>query len=132
MIKAEDLRIGNIFSIHTTEGFVGCFKLKAESIVIAQNDMEGFLSSHCPYKITEEWMIKFGWQYYNGKTSGPLTKDFPGKLDVDFVDGKIQVKSHYEGFDLYRPLKIEFVHQLQNLWYDFNGEHLPFTDDAEQ
>jgi hypothetical protein len=78
-----------------------------------------------PILITKEWVIKLGWKHYTKKRSGDLTRDFGGKLDVDFVDGKIQVKSHYEGFAFYRPLThIKYVHQLQNLYFLLCGEEL--------
>ncbi len=77
-----------------------------------------------PIPITQEWLIKLGYKFYNGQTEGTLTMDFGGKLDVDFYEGKIHVKSHYEGYYLYRPLYIEYVHQLQNLYFATTHEEL--------
>lgn len=78
-----------------------------------------------PIKITEEWLKKLGWKYFNGKRFGTLTMDFGGKLDVDWFNYRLQVKSHYEGEGFYRPLiHIKYVHQLQNLYFDLTGEEL--------
>lgn len=73
-----------------------------------------------PIIINEEWLLKFGWKYLNGKTSGDLTKDTSKKMDIDFIDGKLKIKSHYEDYSFYRDLNIIHVHRLQNFFESIN------------
>lgn len=75
-----------------------------------------------PIPLDEKWLLDFGWKYYNGRTSGDLTKDTDCRLDIDFIGDKLMVKSHYESIDLYRDLRIKYVHQLQNLFLDLGEE----------
>jgi hypothetical protein len=78
-----------------------------------------------PIPLTEEILLKVGYKFYNGKTKGDLCMDFGGKLDIDFINGKIQVKSHYEEYSMYRPIfGIKYLHQLQNLYFVLTGEEL--------
>lgn len=80
-----------------------------------------------PIPINEKILKILGWQHYNGKKSGDLTKDTLMKIDVDFIDGKIKIKSHYEGKHLYRDTKIKYVHELQNFVSALNGRNLELT-----
>lgn len=115
MIQANELRIGNwILSSNVPLRINGGFISDLES----SPHHSIFLSYFKPIPLTEEWLLKFGYTYYTGKTEGVLTKDYGGKLDIDFVDKIVQVKSHYEEDLLYRPLhNIKYVHQLQNLYF---------------
>ena len=75
-----------------------------------------------PIELTEDILLKNGWSYLNGRTSGTLTKDTAIKMDVDFYKGKLQIKSHYEGVEFYRELGIYSVHELQNFFDSINEE----------
>jgi len=90
-----------------------------ETIVLKCNEYSGIT-------ITDEWLIKMGWQYLNGCTSGTLTKDaWTPRLDLDFIDGCIQIKSRYLDLDHYFKMPhIQYVHELQNLYYFLVGEEL--------
>lgn len=83
--------------------------------------MEDFYKEK-PIPLTEEWLLKFGWKYLNGRTSGDLTKDTNIKMDIDFINGKLKIKSHYEGSDFYRDLNIIHVHRLQNFFESINED----------
>jgi hypothetical protein len=115
MINPKELRLGNIVLIQGSPRVLTKQMFKVAVITLNCQDIE-------PVPLTEEWLLKHGWQYFNEKTEGVLTMDTPCKLDIDFVDGKMQVKSHYEGF--YRDLRIQHVHQLQNFMMDLTGEEL--------
>lgn len=127
-MKAQELRIGNLIEYANKICFVrGIVEMK-----IFLEETDGYKSIHDsridsvnPIPLTEEWLVKFGWSYYNGKTSGNLTKDFGGKIDFDFIDGEMMLKSHYEDQYKYRHVRhIEFVHQLQNLYFALTGKEL--------
>lgn len=82
-----------------------------------------------PIPLSESWLERAGYQYYNGKKDGDMTMDFGGKLDIDWIMGTIRVKSHFETDTLYRELKhIQYVHQLQNLYWCLCGKELEFRN----
>lgn len=134
-MKANELRIGNyIKQIKYLNGDCNEFRK------VASVNKEGFLNvevlggdtmkSHpiewfVPISISEEILLKCGYKFYNGKTEGDLCMDFGGKLDIDFINEKIQVKSHYEEYSMYRPIyEIKYLHQLQNLYFALTGTEL--------
>lgn len=142
LIQINELRIGNlvefecqilpVLSIDSDreldyygEMFKGCVSLPYIVDGRRISTLGIWVTRLKPIILTDELVIRLGWKYYNGKTSGDLTMDLNGKMDLDWVDGQIKVKSHYETFDLYRSLNnIKYVHQIQNLYYSHNHEEL--------
>ncbi len=125
MIDAKELRIGNLI---TYDGKV----IEVEGVVRNTIYHKGGFDSNTgasyqpfkPIPLTEQWLIDFGWRYYNGRSSGDLTMDTPCRLDVDFIEGRMMVKSHYHGYEFYKDLNIDYVHQLQNIYFALTGEEL--------
>lgn len=129
MIKIQELRTSNLVKVKgdAREYWTvwGIDAIHDRVYLDAPRDNFHDISKIQGIPITEEWLVRLGWQYYNGQNSGTLTKDFDGKLDVDFYEDKLQVKSHYEGEQLYRILyNIKCVHQLQNFYFDTSGQEL--------
>lgn len=129
-ISARELRIGNI---HEIEGLeiprLGISSIKVDGKSYAritgygiQLVEEGTLDFK-PIPITEEWLLKWGF-----------------KLDeYRFVFNQWRVTS---GRPLYKWIlgcdacpymgKLEYVHQLQNLYFALTGEELELTSNKEQ
>lgn len=128
-MKANELRIGNLIlndravntvkGIHTDSAYL---KTRQCNFIDARMDLIK------PIPLTTEWLEKLGWEYYNGKTEGILTMDFGCKMDVDYKDGELLIKSHYEGEYLYRNTHVKYVHQLQNLYFALTGEELTIKE----
>lgn len=81
---------------------------------------------YAPIPITHVWLLRLGWQYLQGRTDGELTKDaFKARLEIDYDEKGIKIKSRYLGLDEYRYLDhIKFIHQLQNLYFFLEGVEL--------
>lgn len=130
-MEAIELRVKNLVE----DPILGVLEIQdifGSGQVIAKKDNITFnlnLSQTKGVPLKEEWLLKFGWSYYNGKTEGVLTKDFGCKMDVDYVDGVLLIKSHYEGEEMYRETKVKFIHQLQNLYFALTGEELTLKKD---
>lgn len=123
MIKANELRVGNIFSLHTQDGYCGDIKLKAEGILLAQNDEKFFNDTHCPYKLTEEWLIKFGFfEKFKSASNRWNIKSFELHDPCDEND-KLTGRFIYDW-----TIYIEYVHQLQNIYFFVTGEELTLAD----
>jgi len=131
-IKNTDLRIGNILIDNLTKTLLTVDELGGvgldDHIHVYPNKTSK--DNNLAWQITglplsEEILLKCGYKFYNGKSEGDLCMDFGGKLDVDFIDGKIKVKSHYEEYTAYRTIFcIEYLHQLQNLYFALTDEEL--------
>jgi hypothetical protein len=124
-MKAEELRIGNHISIDGVLCIVKEVRTNGVKVDIPETGEELLyidLFQFEPILITEKGLLKLGWEYLNGRTSGIITKNANCKLDIDFVDGELVVKSHYEGENLYRDLRIKYIHSLQNLFFGLGEE----------
>jgi hypothetical protein len=110
-IKANELRIGNW--VETFEG-----------VIQIQNGWEIDEGNECqPIQLTEEWLLKFGfnkvsdiWEFW--KNSG-----------WDLRQHKLENKwwLFYIGQDL-DCVRIDYVHQLQNLYFALTGEELEIKE----
>jgi hypothetical protein len=102
-MKAEELRIGNY--VYDTLGKVNRIDLEAITYIVKEphNQVK-------PLPLTEEWLLKFGFE--NNKL---------GLFDVRKVVDDIAyhiyfIKTHLK--------EIQYVHQLQNLYFALTGEEL--------
>lgn len=112
-MQKEELRIGNWVTengrlIHIHDGFGIDHAQKFE-----------------PIKLTKEWLNKFGF------VSNGVTYELPN------FRFQISRPLNYEGFvfcDGYSVIteKIQYVHQLQNLYFALTGEELETSADALQ
>jgi hypothetical protein len=111
-MKATELRIGNWVD-QPNEGVA-----KVTSIL---NNLQirtetGYVDKYCkPIPLTEEWLLKFGFKWKNfafrdGTFTVRYQKEFYVYLSVEGV----------------RPIqiKLDYVHQLQNLYFALTGEEL--------
>jgi len=126
-MKAAELRIGNYYIFADYEGIV-CRKV----IEIKHNefgligDYDGVNFEICqPIPLTEEWLLKFGfelinndyWQSRSLELKLHLTVN-KNKMIPEFNDKRLIV-----GYDF------KHVHQLQNLFYCLCGEELKIIED---
>ena len=111
MIKANELRIGN------------CVKLNNSYTTLVPRDFQrycksfGIFEEFEPIELSEEWLLKAGYKKQNGygysnyKIYGTILKNDNG------------FEFHYYGI----IIRLDFVHQLQNLFFSFYGEDLVFS-----
>jgi hypothetical protein len=139
MIKASDLRIGNkfecmgmiqtVFEIldNTDKGRI--IQKGYEHLILCKengNQYKPIEISGIP--LTEEWLLKFGFHYSekgfywkNWGTNGFQTLDY----DTGYKRFRFELGQYY-----YKVL--DYVHQLQNLYYALTGEELTSSDLTDQ
>lgn len=111
-IKAEELRIGNwvMNDANYFEFDVDCFNQ---------------INSIQPIPLTEEWLLNFGFNYRNEHRGEGCIMDLKGEK-YKSASVAIPYKSQ-EGRLIYMTVwsaPINYVHQLQNLYYAITGEEL--------
>jgi hypothetical protein len=127
-MNAKDFRIGNI--VQSDGKILIIDRIVSGNIDKVQAGAVGFYLNNCEPEdifvaLTPEWLERLGWRYYNGKNDGDMTMDTNVKIDIDFIDGVIMIKSHYEGHSHYRAMPwVKNVHQLQNMFFALSGEEL--------
>jgi hypothetical protein len=82
-----------------------------------------------PIPLTEEWLVKFGMELYDGFSSTRVLRLDKNPFDVSNltynpVEGLLRFSNgHSKGSSLIPYVK--YVHQLQNLYFALTGKELP-------
>lgn len=110
MIKANELRIGNILQSYEGSEFEYVV-MQSGDIKMCQEANENFNNFRKPILITEEWVLRFGFESIG---------DGWYKLN-DYTWDIYEKVFRYLGQYIAEP---EYIHQLQNLYWCLCGEEL--------
>jgi len=119
MIKANELRIGNLLNYDTSEGDVVVITTDFGTMQWATVDPKGFNLVHSPIPLTEDWLVKLGFE----KTmTWTYTIDLLGSLKLVYYLGE---KGWSLGFKNYSDFSnLKYLHELQNLYFALTGKEL--------
>lgn len=124
-MKTNELRIGNHFIPFTEDGT----ELECRAITAVELY---FLSNHPekgePITLTEEWLVKFGFEYSKERESE--TSDFDEWVREGFYLGLLN-NDYYiiNGLDQGGfSVEVRYVHQLQNLYFALTGNELTLNE----
>ena len=133
-MKANELRIGNLVKIDCPD-----FENKIQSIPNIHE--KGVLINGNPYSLlelqpiplTEEWLLRFGFRKKASFSDHTIHIDMTNILclDNDNNESEFSAVSIYdvdEGVWIYLE-SIQYVHQLQNLYFVLSREELKLKDD---
>ena len=120
-MKAHELRIGNLVNYQTAEGDILVARIDWQDLKWISKDEKGFNIAHSAIPLTEEWLLKFGFEEYEFEDEifGYVLNDFGYVNEFQF---RIRIFIDFEGILIQKPIK--FVHQLQNLYFALTGEEL--------
>jgi hypothetical protein len=129
-MKATELRIGNCVAINPHPvGFVPFIVREIFSKTISISTMDKYMVATLPLEevypipITEEWLVRFGFEALTKKSEGYKADTYAytrGKSWVVNFDGKRLWTNFWQGREF------EYVHQLQNLYFALTGEELTY------
>ena len=127
MIVASELRIGNLVIIKRYISMNTNGEEKFELIETTVN-FENIQWKKCiqPIPLTEEWLVKFGFEEKEDLNS----KDYPfahsifTKSSKSILCNEFKIGGNQNGFHFYSMVYINYVHQLQNLYFALTGEEL--------
>ena len=120
-MKAEELRIGNLI------GYLEVDLNNGREIIVPYfctiNDISdiirGNIGNRYSYiSLTEKWLLKFGFEVYEFDNGQPNQYRFKSRLIV--------IREN-EFYDYGSNVKIQNVHQLQNLYFALTGEELIYN-----
>jgi len=74
-----------------------------------------------PIPLTEEWLVKFGFKFDVGYHLGDLKK-----IRIDYYDDSNiwNIAQMIGSMPMYIDVKIQYVHQLQNIYFALTGNEL--------
>lgn len=132
-MRPQELKLGNIVSylgketiIESISGLEECYAATKLSGIMPINVFERIL-------LTEDYLLRFGFSDKDYKKSY-IGKDFKsGGMILDFVLSKPFSKGDWNNtytFDLEnnRFCKVEYIHDLQNLFYQLTGTELTLNN----
>ena len=130
-MKTNELRIGNFVA---TEGidFVEVSKIDADFGICYKIPQE--FGQFYPYKevepipLTEEWLMNLGFKKYTYWRPNNLDYYHSDLKEFCIISGQVRLYTDdpYEFFKI--PQNIQFVHQLQNLYFALTGEELTIKE----
>jgi hypothetical protein len=135
-MKAKELRIGNLVDVYREDVHYGTIVI--ESITpYGVNERIGtyyavFNKPMCdellvkPITLTEEWLLKFGFENPDNDYRWVYGNDL---IWVDLDDGGCALDRALIWLDVAFNLKIQYVHQLQNLYFALTNEELTIKND---
>ena len=136
-MKATELRIGNLIEykiedeLEERKEWWEVSKVDFQDLTWLDSNPED--DDFRPIKITEEWLLKFGFEDITGV-------DYILHIDVDFKLILIPADAFYPQIDKADDVgwssislnKIEYIHQLQNLYFALTGEELTQVSEWEK
>ncbi len=132
-LNTRDLRIGNlvVFESETCKiTTIGKRKVGVSRRTENGNFVETLteISEIEPIPITEEWLLKLGFKEQNTEIGSRFRKKnfyITKNTDFDFYlkDVKSGIYIHF--------MKLDFFHELQNIWYCLNGKDLKINDNLD-
>lgn len=140
-MKANELRIGNLVSIHPTALHTNGLLDKNMAFEISElkKDVAHFKNFHtgeyykdiCPIPLTKEWLLKFGFEKTYAKNCYKISlgKFIEHYLCITLVD-KGNIVTLLDNYGEKEVLMVftsrisEYVHQLQNLYFALTGTEL--------
>jgi hypothetical protein len=129
-MKARELRIGNL----TDKGEIKSFFENGIHVGFGKCYLFSDLK---PIPLTEEWLLRFGFdssEYKDGyigidHKAGGIITDFV--LTYPLKMGEWQKTFVWE-HGKYKFTSLEFVHEIQNLYFALTGEELKLQDDDKR
>lgn len=128
-ISARELRIGNFVMFKHTPIGSGIYPVMAikDDLIVGSNGGAAYLNEIEPIPLTEEWLVRFGFEsskddVYDYPTWCLYENVFVQKIDDAFWYGK-----DWEDFNI----DIHSVHDFQNLYFALRREELSIKETVE-
>jgi hypothetical protein len=120
-MNAKELRIGNWIKFNDTPIANGCYKVLAiqESLIVAKNGGAAYPNEIKPIPLTEEWLIKFGFELCDNTKYNIWSNEHFVITDI-----LMQGDSFLWFIKEDESLNLNYVHQLQNLYFALTCEEL--------
>ena len=123
MVQPNELRIGNYVDIVTCypkEKII--LEIREDSIVTTDGDIKTLPWVHGMY-ITEEWLLKFGFGFNKSRSRFNVFENDAFSLFCSFDQANgFQIWFETELSEC--PLNVEYIHQLQNIYFALTQKEL--------
>lgn len=123
-MKPSELRIGNVINGTMNANIVG--QLTVTGRIIAQfEEFETALKDYESIPLTEEWLLKFGFGLT--QIDRIISNYSIQSLSLNFYNTEIERGMWLRFYHGNAQIKIQYVHQLQNLYFALTGKELKIS-----
>lgn len=131
MIDIKELRINNQVKSRCHKGLVtDIYAIFPDNIKLSANPLATYSTSDIdPIELTAEWLTKFGFTLSSSKSElwsyGNTMLIWRTEYESDELDNYYEFRFGItSSYGAYRQVRLDYVHQLQNLTYILTGEEL--------
>jgi hypothetical protein len=134
IMKATELRIGNLVSYRgESDCIVSNLGNSFEALRMIGGNLQPYGSDDIrefkPIPLTEEWLLKFGFERYGSIESGWFKRDYTEiyqdtRIQINVKSGSLTVEDAHAGIPVYISVMVKEVNLLQNLIFALTGEEL--------
>jgi hypothetical protein len=146
-MKTNELRIGNFVKLGKKKNTLEVYGVKSFDVGIEgiSNELNVYLMDKKyiynvvsdedikPIKITEEWLLKFGFKKTDNKYMDnyiiPISTGYWHSVNYDNEDCEWYYNNDYSDASCYYVASIKYVHQLQNLYFALTRKELTFKSE---
>lgn len=126
-MKNTELRIGNLFLEKFSQTKIKVLELLSNERIIFEGDFENNWQAE-PIPITEEWLIKLGFEKQKGIYRSFYQSNDNNYLSICFDEDRyyfmdVNEDPSFSGFN--------YVHQLQNLYFALTGTELSYEKEIK-
>jgi hypothetical protein len=121
-LTANELRIGNL--INYWEYVSGVWKISKVDWADIKIQSIDPIDNYRPIPLTEEWLLKFGFE---------VNTDYASEDNnwYDYLKNYVRISMPYFTYNFENgesEIEIKYVHQLQNLYFALTGEELTIKE----
>lgn len=126
-MDAKELRSGITYVNYTRKGETRLIQTSVNDISIIDAGKIPHSTWYNPIPLTEDWLIKFGFQYdYEGNLFlEPIHDDTEANFYFHWEVDELVLRDSFEDVFMSR---LNYVHQLQNLYFALTGEELTIKE----
>ena len=118
-MKAEELRIGNLFIEENSNEIIKVIELTTKNITFT-GDFKGKWQAK-PIEITHEWLLRFGFEILTDSKKGFKSTSYSYRKGIYICIG---FNYGVVTFDFWQGNEKKYIHELQNLYFALTGQEL--------
>ena len=134
-MKANEFRLGNLIYSPIEKEIVKLVAIEQGNrpITLGKMGTSSFSGFDClePIPLTEEWLLKLGLQIREITVDGKQQKHYSDfrNIAIEVLSKDYLMLGLHKGHEHIEPIRrVEYLHQLQNLYWCLCGEELTFNN----
>lgn len=128
-MEARELRTGNLIygNVKGAERHQNTIRVEPTTMMMIDGTIKNEALVFEPIPLTEEWLLKFGFEKKSYKNKYPKDRFIISDIDLYYTKQE-SFEGYVLSYDKTIIRGINYVYQLQNLYFALTGEELTLKD----